>query len=96
MSDSTIELLMSAAREIGCGLPPVATLEEFEAACSKVLDHIQGRQDRDHARNGLRVAIEAARAGDAAHARGGLWEARKTLEHAHYAHLATAERPYAR
>ncbi len=85
---------MTAAREIGCAVKNVETIEEFESACMKVLLHIQGLQDRDHARYGIRSAIVAARAGNLAYARGGLWEARKVLELAHYGAGPTADPLY--
>ncbi len=84
-SDETArDLLVAAAHAVGLHVPPVASVAEFEAACLAELDHIRGGQDHGHARNGLRSAVEAARAGNAEYARAGLWEAKKVLELVHY------------
>ncbi len=70
--------LLEAARSIGWPIPE-GSMEEIEAACMRVVDEIKGAQDRSHARNGIRSAIEAAHAGNAEYVRAGLWEAKKTL-----------------
>lgn len=82
MDDPVLALLIQAARDIGWPLPenePIDSIEAFQRACFARLDHIQGGQDRAHAKNGVRSAITAAHEGNAEYARAGLWEAAKVI-----------------
>ena len=85
--DSARDLLAEAAHAIRWSIPDAATLEELEAACMKKVDGIKGGQDRSHAKNGIRSAVEYAKAGNAEYVRAGLWEAKKVLELHDYQHL---------
>lgn len=78
--ESARDLLIEAAREFRWSVPDEGTLADVEAACMKKLEHIQGAQDRAHAKNGVRTAVAAALEGNHEMARGGLWEANKVLE----------------
>lgn len=75
-------MLFEEAQRLGFRLPASAadTVEEFQRACLARLSHVKGGQDHAHAWNGIRSAIEAAKAGNVEYARAGLWEAAKVLQ----------------
>jgi hypothetical protein len=77
-------LLVDAARSMGWDLSSASSLREIEHELRRCVARIEGAQDREHAENGIRSALEAAQMGNAAYVAGGLWEAKKVLELLHY------------
>jgi len=82
VSDAS-EILRAAALEVGWE-PPEGDEDAIARWCLAQLRVIAGGQDRDHAANAVRSALDAARAGNAEYATAGLRIARDaTLPHAH-------------
>ncbi len=82
MSDPA-EILLEAAHAVGWD-PPDGDVDAIARWCREQLHAIAGGQDREHAANTLRSAVDAARAGNVEYARAGLRMARDaTLPHAH-------------
>ena len=82
MADA-IEILREAARKVGWELPE-GDEETIRRWCLEQLRVIGGAQDREHAANAVRSAIEAAHAGNVEYATAGLRIARRAmLPHPH-------------